>query len=121
MVLKSDDMKYIIILCVFLYSCGPYGDCKPYVEALKNDECLLIVRKIPGETDGRFNYQGINPVTKKECDCNSNTSSMWWATFADHIELGDTVIKKRGEYTFNIHKRDTVLTFNVECQGKVYK
>ena len=36
-------------------------------------------------------------------------------------EQGDTIIKRKGEYAFNIHKRDTVLTFNVECQGKVYR
>lgn len=114
-------MKYIIILSFFLYSCEPLGDCDSNAEYLRQDQCLLIVRKIPRETDDIFNYQGINPVTKKECDCNSYTSDKWWGLFKNHIELGDTIIKKRGEYTFNIHKRDTVLTFNLECQGKVYK
>ena len=114
-------MKYLFILSFFLCSCGPFGDCDSIAEYLKQDECLLIVRKIPSVTDDIFNYRGTNPETKKECDCNSYTSDKWWGGFKNHIELGDTIIKRKGEYTFNIHKRDTVLTFNVECQGKVYR
>ena len=74
-------MKYLFILSFFLCSCGPFGDCDSIAEYLKQDECLLIVKKIPSETDDIFNYRGTNPETKKECDCNSYTSDKWWGGF----------------------------------------
>lgn len=114
-------MRYLIFLFVIIISCGPLGDCKEYAEACKNDECLLIVEKIPSDTDDRFDYRGTNPITKKKYDSNSYTSDMWWATYKDHIKIGDTIIKRKGELTFNIHKKDIILSFNFECQGKVYK
>lgn len=119
---KIKVMKYIILLfCLFSFSCGPLGDCSIDARDLKEDECILIVHKIPGIHDGRFGYKGISPINKKPCDCNSSTSDRWWANYTEHIELGDTIIKKKGELIFSIHKKDTVLSFNFECDGKVYK
>ncbi|WP_281232035.1 hypothetical protein [Flavobacterium gelatinilyticum] len=114
-------MKYIIfICCLFLYSCGILGDCDVAAKDMKEDECLLIVKKMPGIHDGRFGYKGINPITKKECDCKSPTSDLWWASYKSYIEIGDTIIKKKNELIFSVHKKDTVLKFNFECEGKVY-
>ncbi|MCD0476658.1 hypothetical protein LPB87_19885 [Flavobacterium sp. EDS] len=116
-------MKYTILLCLALcfFCCGPMGNCNEEAEDLKGDECLLIVREIPTDTDDRFDYKGINPVTEKECDCNSSRSDRWWADYKKDIAIGDTIIKKKGELIFSIHKKDTVLSFNFECDGKVYK
>lgn len=114
-------MKNIIFFCFIIISCGPIRDCDSTVEYYRSDECLLIVEKIPGKTDGRFNFKGINPVTKMKCDCDSDTSDMWWAEYKEHIEIGDTIIKRKGELIFSIHKKDTILSFNFECDGKVYK
>ncbi|MDQ6528086.1 hypothetical protein [Flavobacterium sp. LHD-85] len=117
-------MKYILLLCSFLslFSCGnQLENCNLLANACKADECLLIVQKIPGIRDGKFNYKGINPLTKKACDCNSVTSDRWWADYKEYIEIGDTLIKKKGELVFSIHKKDTVLSFNFECGEKVYK
>jgi hypothetical protein len=119
---KIKNMKYtILFLCLCLFSCGPGGDCGLIANAYRADECLLIVDKIPGMRDGKFNYKGINPITKKVCDCNSVTSDRWWANYKEHIEIGDTIIKKKGELIFSIHKKDTIMSFNFECDGKVYK
>jgi len=104
-----------------LFSCGPMGDCKEEAEDLKGDECLLIVKKIPGIRDSKFDYKGINPITKEECDCNSTRSDRWWSLYNENIEIEDTIIKKKGELIFSIHKKDTVLNFNFECDGKIYK
>jgi hypothetical protein len=116
-------MKYTILLCLSLclFSCGPMGDCKSEAEDLKGDECLLIVQKTPRDTDNRFDYKGVNPITKKECECNSNRSDRWWANYKKDIIIGDTIIKKKGELIFSIHKKDTVLSFNFECDGKIYE
>jgi len=116
-------MKYVILFfgCVYLFSCNQANDCDASAENRRTDECLLIVKRIPSDTDDRFDYRGINPVTKKECDCNSKRSDLWWAKYKNHIKIGDTLIKKKGELIFSIHKKDTVLSFNFECDGKVYK
>lgn len=110
-----------LFLCLSLFSCGPNYDCDLVANAYRNDECLLIVKKIPSDIDDRFDYKGINLITKKDCDCNSSTSDRWWANYKANIEVDDTIIKKKGELIFNIHKKDTILSFNFECDGKVYK
>lgn len=112
--------KYSILLCVCFFSCGATYDCDSVAESYKNDECLLIVKKLTDKYS-RFDYKGINPFTKKECDCNSATSDRWWVNYKEHIEIGDTLIKQKGELIFSIHKKDTILRFNFECDGKVYK
>jgi hypothetical protein len=116
-------MKCIILLFIFLFlfSCGPAYDCEASAENYKTDECLLIVEKIPGIRDDRFDYRGTNPITKENCDCNSARSDRWWAYYKENIGIGDTIIKKSGELIFSIHKKDTILNFNFECDGKVYK
>ena len=111
----------LICMCLILFSCGPTYDCEQIANAYRYDECLLIVKKEPGDLDDRFDYRGIDPVTQKGCNCNSSTSDRWWANYKEHIEIGDTIIKKQGELIFSIHKKDTILSFNFECDGKVYK
>jgi hypothetical protein len=115
-------MKYkIIIACMCLFSCGPTYDCDASAEDLKRDECLLIVHKIPSNTDSRFNYKGIHPIAKNECNCNSSRSDRWWVKYKEYIEIGDTIIKRKGELIFSIHKKDSILNFNFDCNGKIYK
>lgn len=104
-----------------LFSCGSNYDCDIVANAYKNDECLLIVKEIPGKRDGKFDYKGIHLFNKNECNCNSQTSDRWWANYKEHIEIGDTIIKKKGELIFNIHKKDTVLSFSFDCNGKIYR
>ncbi|KFF04157.1 hypothetical protein [Flavobacterium reichenbachii] len=115
-------MRKYILLCIYLnlFSCSPTYNCDGLAENYKTDECLLIVKKLTDKYS-RFNYIGINPVTKKECNCNSARSSRWWADYSGNIEIGDTIVKKKSELVFSIHKKDTVLSFNFECDGKVYK
>lgn len=116
-------MKCIILLyvCLSLFSCGSANDCDASAENRRTDECLLIVKTIPKDTDDRFDYRGVNPETSLKCDCNSKRSDLWWAKYKDHIEIGDTIIKKKGELIFSIHKKDSIMSFNFECDGKVYK
>jgi hypothetical protein len=120
---KNINMRHNFLLCICLsfFSCGPSYNCDASAESYRSDECILIVERIPRDIDNIFDYRGINPITKKGCDCNSNRSGKWWSLYSDHIEIGDTIIKKKGELIFSIHKKDTVLSFNFECDGKIYK
>lgn len=115
-------MKYVVFFYLFLslFSCGETYNCDASAENYRTDECLIIVKENPKVSDDIFNYKGTNPDTGKECDCNSSRSSRWWALYKKHIEIGDTIIKKKGELIFSIHKKDTILSFNFECDNKVY-
>lgn len=45
----------------------------------------------------------------------------WYAAFENSIAIGDTLIKRKNELVFYIHKKDTVLSFPFECNGQVIK
>ena len=108
---------YILIL-LFLFSCDKI-DCNTLAKQAKERECLLIVETLPVFTSPLLDASGKNLITKKQCTCSDG--SRWWAQYRDDIEIGDTIIKKKGELVFSIHKKDTMLTFDWECEGKVYK
>jgi len=66
-----------------------------------------------------MSISGISIINEK--DTVSTENHVWWYLYRDQIERGDTIIKRNGELTFNIHKKDTILTYNWECEGKVYE
>jgi hypothetical protein len=93
-------------------------DCDKLEIATKSEECLIVV-EVPPARSAWFKVEGYNPYTHKPCECKS--VNRWWSQFSEQIEKGDTIIKKKGELTFNIHKKDTIITHYWECKGKVYK
>lgn len=78
----------------------------------------MIVEVPPKPSSVYFEAIGRTIEEGKLCKCKEE--SRWWATFSDQIERGDTIIKKKDELVFYIHKKDTVLSFNWKCGGKVY-
>jgi hypothetical protein len=48
-------------------------------------------------------------------------NSRYWTQYVDYMDAGDTIIKKKGELVLSIHKKDTVLSFPWQCEGKIYK
>lgn len=83
-----------------------------------NDECTIVVQT-PPKNSVWFKVEGYNPITKKHSECKN--SNRWWSLYITEIEKGDTIIKKKGELSFNIHKKDTIITHYWECKGKIYK
>ena len=119
--MEFKGIKFILVFCILLLVCNSCTDCKKWRDNLANDECALVVLQRPNIKDNFFNFRGVNPTTGKACDCVSETSYRWWDLYADKIEVGDTIIKRKGELIFYIHKKDTTLSFNWECDGKTYK
>jgi hypothetical protein len=76
----------------------------------------MIVEVLPKANSVYFEATGKTIIEGKYCKCEEE--SRWWATFSDQIEKGDTIVKKKGELTFYIYKRDTILSFNWVCEGK---
>ena len=56
----------------------------------------------------KLNAKGRNLNDGYECVCKED--NRWWYLYRNQIERGDTIIKKKGELTFKIHKKDTILT-----------
>lgn len=100
-------MKFIIstLLIVILNSCKK-DDSNAYKQILRNEECYLVVETPPTNTVW-FVAKGYDPITKKYKVCKSH--SRWWDLYYLEIEPGDTIVKRKGELTFNIHKRDTII------------
>lgn len=110
--------KFFIISSLFLFiSCKV--DCEWHANGLRNEECLIIVTGLSSATSTTMSIKGISLVDGKYTVSSEN--QRWWYTYRDQIELGDTIIKRKGELTFNIHKKDTILSYNWECEGKVYE
>lgn len=94
-------------------------DCEAAAMANRETECLLIFESLPVFGQRSLNTKGKHLKTKDNCECNDDGG--WWTQYEDYLEKGDTIIKKKGELIFSIHKKDTVLHFNWECEGKIYK
>lgn len=85
----------------------------------RSQECLIIVEELLEYNQTTLNAKGIHLENNKEFTCSEY--NRWWYLYRDQIERGDTIIKRKGELTFNIHKKDTILTYEWECEGQVYK
>lgn len=105
-----------IAICSFsLISCNSNNNCKLWKQDRLEEHCELIVEIPPKPNSVYFNAKGKSFDSKmKDCEC--DVESRWWSTFSDKIEKGDTIIKKKGELTFTIRKKDTILKFNWECK-----
>lgn len=106
-----------LLLSINLISCK--ADCDWNANAYRNEECLIIVDELTPDSTTTMSIKGISLVDGKYTVSSENRR--WWSTYRDQIERGDTIIKRKGELTFNIHKKDTILSYNWECEGKVYQ
>jgi len=114
-------MKFLLIFIVTLFFTSCLNvDCEKSAEAQRHTECYIIVEKIPNSKSmHRFKIIGLDPKTKKEITYVEE--NRWFCEFYPYIDKEDTIIKKKSELIFNIHKKDTVLRFNYQCNGKSYE
>jgi len=95
---------------MFFQSCI---DCEKSTRTMAEDECNLVIQKPPSEYPDLFKAKGYDPITKEEKICiNSNR---WWSLYINEIEEGDTIVKKKGELIFYIHKKDTLIAHEWIC------
>ncbi len=116
-------MKFVFkILCLFLIcilnSCMQI-DCEKSATSQRENYDIEIILTEPPYGRGSFNLKGKDIYTNKIK--NIEIQSRWYWQFKDVMEIADTVIKRKGELTLYIHKKDTVMTFKWECQGKIYE
>lgn len=101
---------FFLLLFIILQSCA---DCKRDTETASNDECNLVVEIPPSEYPYLFKAKGYDPVTKEVKVCHND--SRWWSLYKKEIEEGDTIVKKKGELIFYIHKKDTIIAHEWVC------
>jgi hypothetical protein len=113
-------MKKLIVIpfLLLIYSCNQKPNCEAFLRIDRDSECLKIVKKEQFITAATLGFKGVNPYTNEKCECNDN--NRWWYLYRDEINIGDTIIKRKGELTFNIHKRDTIISHEWECDGNTY-
>ena len=111
-------MKYSIILLILIFNSCIKIDCEASAEIARKQECLLIFEKLPAFSSYKLDAIGKHLITKKDCTCSDE--NRWWVNYSEYLEKGDTIIKKNGELIFSIHKKDTILKFPWECEGKIY-
>lgn len=113
-------MKKLIVISFLLliYSCNQKPNCEAFLRIDRDSECLMIVESRDWGTSGNLAMDGRNPYTNEKCDCNEQ--NRWCANYRNEINIGDTIIKRKGELTFNIHKSDTIISHEWECDGKTF-
>lgn len=108
-------MKNIVLL-VFLFafyqSCI---DCKRSSKFIFEDKFNLVVQ-IPSEYPDLFKTKGYDPVTKEMKTYRDG--NRWLDFYKKEIEEGDTIVKKKGELVFYIHKKDTVIAHEWVCYDR---
>ncbi|MDR6545639.1 hypothetical protein J2810_001687 [Chryseobacterium rhizosphaerae] len=96
----------VIVLIFFIFT--NRIDHQSNAKRLAEEECILVVEIPPSSyTSEMFRAKGYNPLTKKSCECNHH--NRWWSSYKDEIEAGDTIVKKKGELIFSIHKKDSII------------
>ncbi|MEN4761413.1 hypothetical protein ABEG63_13830 [Chryseobacterium sp. C39-AII1] len=109
---------YLFALMLLIIGCELGPNCDYNKKLNKSIECLAVVVSKPVHSNV-FLKNGYNPYTKKECNCEEN--DRWMRIYYDEMDIGDTIVKKKGDLFFQIHKTDTVITHFWKCDQKVYK
>lgn len=103
--------KYIlIIIAVVFISCGTTSnDVKKYAQSI---ECYFKVsRKLE---DKHFYFKGTDR-NKKYVELEIG---QFWDIY-NSVEIGDTILKVKGETDFRLIKKDTILIFPLLFDGKI--
>lgn len=106
--------KNIIILLLFLliifHSCI---NCQRETEIHREDECNLVVEIPPSQYPNLFKTKGYDPITKVNKICDNE--NRWWNEYKKEIRKGDTIVKRKGELIFYIHKKDSLIAHEWVC------
>lgn len=96
----------VIVLIFFIFT--NRIDHQSNAKRLAEEECILVVETPPSSyTSEMFRAKGYNPLTNKSCECNHH--NRWWSSYKDQIQAGDTIVKRKGELIFSIHKKDSTI------------
>ena len=99
-----------LILCFLIIYCV---DCERSRNYILEDECNLVVIIPTSEYLNLFKIKGYDPISKEEKFYEDG--NRWLDFYKREIEEGDTIVKKKGELIFYIHKKDTIIAHEWVC------
>ena len=99
-----------LILCFLIICCV---DCERSRNYILEDEFNLVVIIPTSEYPNLFKIKGYDPISKEEKFYEDG--NRWLDFYKREIEEGDTIVKKKGELIFYIHKKDTIIAHEWLC------
>lgn len=127
-ILKKKSSYLICLLFPIFVSCLE-GDCLEGKRQTMALECLQIFEKLPDYDTYKMNSEGLHLITGESCICSDETR--WLTNYSKFLQKGDTIIKRKGDMSFSIHKKDTIIKiqrmedcnqsdqFQVEVKGQI--
>jgi len=111
-------MKVFVFLSfLILVSSCEKPDCNQVKQAYYPDEYNLIVEQANIDLTW-IKIQGQTPLTNKKTNIMVHNN---WIVNSNEVEIGDTIVKRKGDLVLTIHKKDSIITHNWYCRGKPYK
>jgi hypothetical protein len=109
--------KTFISLILFFQSCNQTITCEESAKLTRGDNyCILItsLKRFPEFIIGK------DPKTLKIIE-KIFLHDFWLFEVSDKLEVGDTLVKKKGELVIEIHKKDSTIFHPFICHGELYK
>ena len=108
--MKKNKSLIIWFIAVFIFfMITKRTDYEGNAKRLAEEECVLVVEIPPSHfTSVTFQAEGYNPINKKKCECRHY--NRWWSSYKNEIQIGDTIVKKKGQLVFSIHKKDSIIS-----------
>jgi hypothetical protein len=112
-------MKYLNAL-LFLFVAGSLASCREATcgemkTFLSEDEFNIIYLDTPASSY-RFHVDGISPKNNKDVSFHTNNNSSFYHQMNNVLESGDTLVKRKGNISFELHKSDTTIIFKYYCR-----
>lgn len=99
----------LTIYLIYIYS----SDNPNFKKRLINESCIIVVEIPPMSfKSDMFKTKGYSPTINKACECIHY--NRWWTSYKNEIDIGDTIVKKKGELIFSIHKKDTIINHHLK-------
>lgn len=105
-------LKLFFVTFLFFSMCY-CTDCERSKEFILEDKFCLVVEIAPLNYPDLFKTKGYDPNTRETKIYEDG--NRWLDFYKKEIEVGDTIVKKRGELMFYIHKKDTVIAHEWVC------
>ncbi len=107
----------LLVLCVF-YSCQGGFSCDESAANFRDGyECNLLLQKIDVNA-GLTTFYGAD--LKSHQQTTFEDGSKWIRDNLERFAIGDSVIKKKGEYTIKIKRKGKTILIPFKCDLKTY-